>query len=374
MDRSRSSSFTYLVIISLLSLHYAVTDGSPGVYFLDGSAHQYVRPSSPDETASLSLPEVGAAVSVLLGFAPPATLSAESSFKLNEVLAPNPFDRPRTVLLLEVTGAEVSQFLDGAKEFLSGTHRRDILGNTNNADIQLPGDEEVSVLSLNEPLNLDSEAELSEEELSDFASWLGGSYVTVAGEPLTGELTIPLENEAELKFDLSKTAVKEFIRGLILLTYNSQKAKELHHDLSGSEKSIAELIIGRFNAIEAMKSNDGIENVAQAVRLSVHVISKIFDSLHGAYKGEIVGVIVCNPASEPMLNFVLDSRPSARWLEETKSVKNTTLAKEAEKLVRKTVAWTTGIMLIIATLLGIYFLLNMPLTRDTLLYSNVKLD
>lgn len=44
--------------------------------------------------------------------------------------------------------------------------------------------------------------------------------------------------------------MKEFIRGLILLTYNSQKAKELHHDLSGSEKSIAELIIGRFNAIE----------------------------------------------------------------------------------------------------------------------------
>lgn len=69
--------------------------------------------------------------------------------------------------------------------------------------------------------------------------------------------------------------------------------------------------------------------------------------------GEIVGVIVCNPASEPMLNFVFDSRPSARWLEETKSVKNTTLAKEAEKLVRKTVAWTTGIMLIIATLLGV---------------------
>lgn len=344
------------------------------MYFLDSPAHRYVRRSSSDKTASLSLPEVGAAVSVLLGFAPPATLSAESSTKLNEVLVPNPFDRPHAVLLLEVTGAEGSQFLDGSKEFLSGTHRRDILGSTNKADIQLPGEEEVSVLSLNEPLNLDSEAELSEKELSDFASWLDGSYVTVAGEQLTGELTIPLENEADLKFDLSKTAVKEFIRSLILLTYNSQKAKELHHDLSGSAKSISELITGRFDAIEAMKNNDGIENVAQAIRLSVHVISKIFDSLHRAYKGEIVGVIVFNPASEPMLNLVVDSRPSARWLEETKSGINTTLIEEAEKLVRRTVAWTTGILLIIATLLGVYFLLNMPLTRDTLLYSNVKLD
>lgn len=52
-----------------------------------------------------------------------------------------------------------------------------------------------------------------------------------------------------------------------------------------------------------------------------------------------------------MLNLVFDSRPSARWLEETKSLKNATV--EAERLVRKTVAWTTGIMLIIATLLGV---------------------
>lgn len=40
-----------------------------------------------------------------------------------------------------------------------------------------------------------------------------------------------------------------------------------------------------FFSMQAMKSNDGIENVAQAIRLSVHVISKIFESLRGAYKG-----------------------------------------------------------------------------------------
>ncbi|GFY93028.1 putative type 1 membrane protein [Actinidia rufa] len=54
------------------------------------------------------LPEVGAAVSVLLGFAPPATLSAASSSKLNEVLMPNPFDKPRAVFMLDVRGAEGS--------------------------------------------------------------------------------------------------------------------------------------------------------------------------------------------------------------------------------------------------------------------------
>lgn len=88
------------------------------------------------QIGSMALSEVGAAVSVLLGFAPPVTLSASSSLKvgklnlvvanllnikqivhhqysywlqLNEVLVPNPFDRPRSVVILEVTGAEGMQ-------------------------------------------------------------------------------------------------------------------------------------------------------------------------------------------------------------------------------------------------------------------------
>lgn len=89
---------------------------------------------------SLLLPDVGAAVSILLGFAPPSTLSSESSDKvmiviyysinfsglvflllefprsvldnsllilqLNEVLMPNPFNRPRAVFMLEIDGVE----------------------------------------------------------------------------------------------------------------------------------------------------------------------------------------------------------------------------------------------------------------------------
>lgn len=85
----------------------------------------------------MSLPEVAAAVSVLLGFAPPSTLSASGSSKvldclisfaevfvvnyvcgrkvlimllvpflqLNGMLMPNPLDRPRSVFMLEIRGA-----------------------------------------------------------------------------------------------------------------------------------------------------------------------------------------------------------------------------------------------------------------------------
>ncbi|KAL2491764.1 Uncharacterized protein Adt_27392 [Abeliophyllum distichum] len=56
---------------------------------------------------------VGAAASVLLGFAPPSTLSASCSSKLNEVLVPNPFDRPHSVFMIEVTGVEDSELMVG---------------------------------------------------------------------------------------------------------------------------------------------------------------------------------------------------------------------------------------------------------------------
>ncbi|KAG1360585.1 hypothetical protein COCNU_09G000480 [Cocos nucifera] len=57
-------------------------------------------------TNSMSLYEVAAATSVLLGFAPPSSLPSDSSYKLNEVLSSNPFDRPHAVMILEVRGVK----------------------------------------------------------------------------------------------------------------------------------------------------------------------------------------------------------------------------------------------------------------------------
>lgn len=78
----------------------------------------------------------------------------------------------------------------------------------------------------------------------------------------------------------------------------------------------------------------------------------------GNWTGQIVGVIFFNgtppPQSERMFDVMLTNWPSARWLEETKvshNATNTTLAEVA--LVRKTLAWITGIILLIATLLGV---------------------
>ncbi|THG00814.1 hypothetical protein TEA_016876 [Camellia sinensis var. sinensis] len=354
-------SFFLLSILSFRSLQ-ATADGTGSVFFLDSSIHQYFRPPLSDsisETDSMLLPEVGAAVSVLLGFAPPATLSAAGSSRLNEVLMPNPFDRPRSVFMLDVREAEDSQVMvQSANAWFGSALRSRVLMESNKADIQLPDEGEVSVVSLNEPLSFGSGVELTDKELSDFASWLGGTYVANALKPMNGELTIPLASGARLNLHMSKKAEREFITSLVSLIGNIRMAVEMHQDLSGSMRNPAELITGSFDGIKVLQEEYRTEGVAeQGQELFFISISKIFDSLQAVYKGQIVGVILCNgtplPESETLLNVMITSRPSARWLEETTGPPNSTTIAEIV-LVRWTLAWITGIILVIATLLGAY--------------------
>lgn len=77
--------------------------------------------------------------------------------------------------------------------------------------------------------------------------------------------------------------------------------------------------------------------------------------------GQIVGVILLknSPSSEEdlVLNVKLTSHSAPRILEENRSGPSTLIIAEV-LLVRRTLAWLTGIILLISTLLGVSFLLN----------------
>ncbi|GAB2295710.1 hypothetical protein Dimus_029864 [Dionaea muscipula] len=369
-----ASCFRLLIIFYLLLLQSrAETIGS--VVFVDSHTHQYLRSPSSDgiaETDSMSAMEVGAVVSVLLGFAPPETLSAAGSSKLNRVLMPNPFDRPRHVLLLEVSLAEGAQVTpDSVGAFFTRAIMNKVIQVSDNAQIELPG--EVAVFSL-EGTDFDPYADIADKEISDFASWLGGSYVANDVEPLTGELTVSLPTDLKVHLHMSKKSDREFITNLISLIHHIRSAIEMQQDVS---ESAAAILTGCFHGIKALQTEYGSKAIAQqGIALFIATINRIFDSLQLRYKGQIVGVILFSQSqsseTEKMLDIVLTSPASPRWLEEVKTSSNTTLEEVA--LVRKTLAWVAGIILLISTLFGVYLLVNMPLTRDTLLYSNVKLD
>ncbi|BAT87696.1 hypothetical protein LR48_Vigan09g180500 [Vigna angularis] len=344
-------------------------EASGSLTFVDSSSHQFLRArSSNDEQPSFLLRDVSALVSVLLGFAPPSTLSAASSSKLNKVLSPNPFKRPRAVFLLEVNGINgLGKIAQDSPMFSNSFWSI----NSDKVDIELPDESDVSVVSLDDQLEL-----WTDKEIRDFSSLIDGSYVPDAFVPLNGVLSIPLANGASVNFRMSEKAERMFVFGLMSLMHDVKRAIQLHDDLSQTTKSPAELLMGCFNGIKVLQEQYETESIAEhGIEVLYATLSKIVSSLQEAYKGQIVGIIYCHVATteelEKKFDVIFTPHHTARWLAETSAL-NATLPEVV--LVRRTLAWVTGILLLVSTLMGICYLLNMPLTRDTLLYSNVKLD
>lgn len=372
--------FGILIFLSLACLRSTAETTAGSVIFIDSSTHQHLRTSSSGQTSqtnSMSVMEVGAAILVLLGLAPPRRLSSESSSKLNELLVPNPFARPRHVLMLEVPLAEDSQVsVHSDSTLFSSLVNRKLISDAGSVELELPGREEVAFTSLDGP-EFDHTT-IAAKEISDFAQSLGGSYIFKNSEPQNGELGIPFPSGLKLNLHMSKKADRKFAVGLMYIIEKIREVTEMKQDLSRGDFNVAELMGGCFDGIKALQEEYGSKDMAQqAFDLLLATVSSIIDSLQAKYKGQIVAVLLLSNADSSPPQKVLDvtfaSRPSPRWLEEVKSSSNSTVEAEVS-LVRRTLAWFTGAVLLIATLIGIYLLVNMPLTRDTLLYSNVKLD
>nr|KJB72189.1 hypothetical protein B456_011G166500 [Gossypium raimondii]KJB72191.1 hypothetical protein B456_011G166500 [Gossypium raimondii] len=131
------------------------------------------------------------------------------------------------------------------------------------------------MISLDHPLG-----DYCEEEINEFASWLGGSYATDVTKPLDGVLTIPLANGDNMNLHMSKKVHKEFASKLFALYRIIRKAMERHEDLSQTLHRPAELIIGSFDGIK--HDTDGFDK--QGMRLLLATLNRIFDSLQTTYE------------------------------------------------------------------------------------------
>ncbi|PPD75092.1 hypothetical protein GOBAR_DD27979 [Gossypium barbadense] len=130
--------------------------------------------------------------------------------------------------------------------------------------------EDLSMISLDHPLG-----GYCEEEINEFASWLGGSCATDVTKPLDGVLTIPLANGDNMNLHMSKKVHREFASKLFALYRNIRKAMERHEDLSQTLRRPAELIMGSFDGIK--HDTDGFDK--QGMRLLLATLNRIFDSL-----------------------------------------------------------------------------------------------
>ncbi|XP_042413229.1 uncharacterized protein LOC122002207 [Zingiber officinale] len=369
----------HLSLLILLSTQQLQARGESkgSVAFIDGYLQRYIRSNAQDSSGkaiSMSLTEVAATISVLLGFAPPPSLPAASSSKLSQVLYPNPFDKPHAIFLLEVGGVvEPSDYTEYLNTRAGEVFKSSISGSSN-AKLELPGEDEVSVVHLDRTLDFECNDACLDEELREFASWIGGSYVGSI-DSSDWKLTISLSSGSTLDLHLTKKSDLQFASSLISLVTNVKKTMAKHEVLSGRRIISSEIMKGHFSGIEALTDEYGWGTIAhQGVELLQTVLVKISNMLQMAYGGKIVEVIILNEELSSESGILLDvaSIPRiSRVLEEASS--SDTTGSEV-LLVRRTLAWITGVILLISTFIGIYYLLNMPLTRDTLLYSNVKID
>ncbi|KMZ65245.1 Type 1 membrane protein-like [Zostera marina] len=370
----RSPTIAVLVVVLASSFWIqskCEADGS--VMFLDGTDHTYLRTERSgvaNKIDAMTTNEIASTISVLLGFTPSSSLSTESSAKLNNVLLPNPFDKPHAVLVLEVRGIGAPPLMvSHPKSEVDSSVGYKVLG-SESVEIELSDEDEISVVSIDEDSTCIA---CLDREFTDLSYLLGGSY-DGSMELHSGELTFTLASGSSMKLYLSKQADLKFALGLVNLVRGVKNAVKTHQDLTGADRSTAELITGVFTGIEALKEY-GSDASEKGLELLQTTLYNLFSQLQKEYKGKIVGVIVFTEnSSTDSVSSLISLKYPARISRVLAQVGPSKSIIAQIVLVRTSIAWITGIIFLIATLMGVYLLFDMPLTRDTLLYCNVKLD
>ncbi|KAJ7535264.1 hypothetical protein O6H91_12G025600 [Diphasiastrum complanatum] len=321
--------------------------GSGSVLFLEGGTHKFLRPAvkgSDFQASTFSGSDVWSAVAVLLGIAPPLSMSTSSATKLDKLLFPDPFHRPRSVLALALPTLHKDVLKESLPNILGmSSYKLHPLTVDDRETTKVSGND-VRVKFLTTDDSHDN-PDLLEHELDDLARILGGKYVDL-GE---GHVSIPLPTGSEYKLFLSK--------GLA-------QVSQIHSDL----------FLGTLRGVKISNELAGGSLELQASEIFLFLVSKIVLAMETSYEGKFVAVLVmpmetAKDSVEDILGIDLLQRTTRSLVEESSDTSD-----KVEKLTRNALTTVTALILIVAALLGSYFLFSMPLTRDTLLYSGAKLD
>eukprot|EP00249_Psilotum_nudum_P009656 c22071_g1_i2 orf=360-1493(+) len=350
-------------------------NGIGSIVFMEGKPGQYLRgnPWSTElQETIFSKADIFATVSVLLGVEPPSSIDQDCADKLDKLLSPDPFNRPHVIWLLTVGGLETDFMNNGACFGINSIQQHKFSPEDSNPTLRFPDDVKLHLLQNSEENEVHSIG--AEQKLKQLSLFLGGSYQQ--GKDLVqGTITVPLPSGAMATFDLSKEADQTFALELSSFFQSVTKAAILYEgrDLQNS----AEIFVATFSGIEGLRrANTSTATTLHASELLKCMIGKLFSYMEQACNGHLVGVIAVPSFSiQKPVQEIFDIKLSLRYvrrLDELSSSNYTTIIAEA--LAEKIIAYFTGILLVLAVIIGSCYLFKMPLTRDTLLYSGAKLD
>ncbi|KAJ7535265.1 hypothetical protein O6H91_12G025600 [Diphasiastrum complanatum] len=314
--------------------------GSGSVLFLEGGTHKFLRPAvkgSDFQASTFSGSDVWSAVAVLLGIAPPLSMSTSSATKLDKLLFPDPFHRPRSVLALALP-----------------TLHKDVLKES------LPNILGMSSYKLH-PLTVD-DRETTKVSGNDVRV----KFLTTDDSHDNPDL---LEHELDdLKGD------RDLVLELINLVRSLKESLDAWKGLAQVSQIHSDLFLGTLRGVKISNELAGGSLELQASEIFLFLVSKIVLAMETSYEGKFVAVLVmpmetAKDSVEDILGIDLLQRTTRSLVEESSDTSD-----KVEKLTRNALTTVTALILIVAALLGSYFLFSMPLTRDTLLYSGAKLD
>ncbi|CAM6097382.1 unnamed protein product [Calypogeia fissa] len=368
------------VTICLTSIiHAAPQDNLVGkVFFLEGGKQEYLRQSISEgdvEDEVIYGEDTAAAIAVLLGVPPSLKLSSDSSARLDSLLSPNPFKRPHAVVALTIRGiTSESPVVEEMEKILGSSPtatQRLISADAFQRPQELPG-RDVSLHAL----NYGEYTHGLTKGLEDLAMFLEGFLENdEESDKFVLSIPLPLANGISVSIDLGERADRQFAKELLSLFHAIQTVPQ-------TVRTQANLLLGTFRALELME--EGSQHRQDAATLFLHTAARVCSTLEEKYNGQIVGVVtLLSPTSEiqvPLFS-IMESRSSRSLLDESLAptpsqvpLNQSIYDKEIKELLSRSILVVTTLILLIATGLGSCFLFSMPLTRDTLLYANVKLD
>ncbi|CAI5949435.1 unnamed protein product [Closterium sp. NIES-64] len=362
---------------------------SPAVLFLDQTQGSYFnRASGSAELAALSTTATAAATAALLGVSVPPNSDAGISAQLNSLLIPDPFNRPRSVFLLNLPGVDFSVYSNVTTGSVQVVQSR-VLAPTSGVVAEYVADElEAEMIALyrsarleglkvdvatcgwrNADLDVAVESAVAASPCDDVCLELLMSPASVGDEA-----SQQLRRVLNTAFDANKDSDSNFLANLACVVRAMRSASYDSAELAAHPHLLVASLAG-------FQEKQDPQFASARLAFVLATISAHMSSLRLSDKGSVVAEVVLAGASSAqaaphllLQQFVLsgDQRPGARQLRGVVAASQVAQAQGLEtpaEVLSTAILVATVILLIVSLVLATGYLFNMPLTRDTLLYS-----
>uniref|UniRef100_A0A7S0UR82 DUF7794 domain-containing protein n=1 Tax=Polytomella parva TaxID=51329 RepID=A0A7S0UR82_9CHLO len=359
-----------LIFAALSSLFLLSVQATQNVYLISSKDNSFI---SSGPTVPLCVNGFSSLVSSVTGLVPGQKISKALSDKIESIIEPNPFSKPRAYVNFDIAGLSKDNVADLLKD---RTNRAIALEDESSKAVRQAF---AMVLRANQGVSLGMIDQLG------FEACEGDCMTThmVRAASRCGMNHKASENGANNKLVLkngNELPIREKEEKLFSLELASFYAgvERVSEALKSSKGDDIELLTLEMNGLVAIakKYGDDSEITIDARQAVVTLLDWAMDTLDKATGGSVVFQVSTPTVSSKNVQALVEMKESSkRYLLSSSWYANTTdEAAEAKMFTTKAAGYGSFILLLYFGLAGVYCMCYMPLKKDTLLYASGKKD